>query len=169
MQHEPNFTDHMTDHLGNRQRPSGVPEHLLDRVDAATLDGAHAIDAVASTGRKSGATVNRSVASPDVFSRFGERYGDPLTELKECIHLAVTPIQPRYIYGAALTRAFCRECLTEYLLDEDDDIRNHDVSTTCDVCGAETRIEDIRLGNLSNGLVTYVGVKICSDCVAIGP
>jgi hypothetical protein len=169
MQHEPNFTDHLTDHLANRQRPSGIPEDLLDEVDAAALEGARSVDSVAHAGRQAGAHVEGSVVPSLVFNRLGERHGYPLTELQECIHLAVSPIQPRYIYAAALTRAFCRECLTEYLLDEDDDIRSHDVSTTCDACGADTKAEDLRIGNLSKGMVTYAVVQICPDCMTTGP
>ncbi len=165
---DPNFTDHMTDHLANRQRPRGVSEHLLDQVGTAALNGARTVDAAASAGRELGAHVNRSATSPGVINRLGERYGDPLTELQECIHLAVSPIQPRYIYGAAPTRVFCRECLTEFLLDEDD-IRNRDVSTNCDACGEDTKAEDLRIGNLSNGMVTYAVVQICPDCMTTEP
>jgi hypothetical protein len=165
---DPNFTDHMTDHLGNRQRPSGIPEHLLDQVEAAVLSGARAVDAVASAGRNSGALVRRSVASPDVFDRFGERYGDPLTELQECVHLAVASIQPRYVYGAAPDRVLCGTCLPVLPDAEGESNRTCVTSIDCDACGSETNAEDIRFGNLSNGMVTYLAVKICSDCMAIG-
>jgi hypothetical protein len=169
MQHEPDFTDHMTDYLGNRQRPSGIPEDLLDQVDAAALDGARSVDSAARAGRQAGALVEGSLVLSLVFNRLGERHGYPLTELQECIHLAATPIQPRHVYGAAPDKVFCGDCLAAFFADHGEAIQNYDASTDCDACGTESKAEDLHLGNLSNGLVTYVGVGICSDCIAIGP
>ena len=95
---QPNFTNHMTEHLAHRKRPQGIPEHQLDQVNAAALNGARKVDAIADAGRQAGAIVDRSAASPSLYNRIGHRHGDPLTELRECAHLTAAPIQPRYVY-----------------------------------------------------------------------
>ncbi len=163
MQHD-SFTDLMQDHVANRQRPDDAPEHLLDQVDAAALHGARSVDSVARAGRQVGALVEGSVVPPLAFNRFGERYGDPITELPKCAHLTATPIQPHYVHGAALDRAFCEDCLSAFFLDNHDAFGDYDSSTDCDACGSESKVENLHVGNLSNGMVTYI-VTVCTDCL----
>ena len=177
MQHEPNFTDHMTDHLARRQRPSAIPEDLLDEVDAAALKGASSVDAIADAGRQARAIVDRSAASRALFNRIGDRHGNPLTELWECAHLTAAPIQPRYVYCASPKKVFCEDCLTAFFcegclttfLADGKAIEDYNASTDCYACGTETEVEDLYIENLSNRMVTYLAIKICSNCMAIGP
>ena len=152
----------MTSHISNRQRPVGLPGHEVDQIDAAALEGARSVDSAASEGQQSGALIRRSITSSDVFNRLAERF----TQSLACVHLESRPVQPRYIYGAARKRVFCRDCLTTFLLDVGEAIRAYDASTECDACGSETDEKEIHVGNISNGLVTYI-VRVCSDC--LGP
>ncbi len=107
MQHE-TFTDYMIDHIANHQQPEGIPEYLLDEVDAAALDGARSVDAAALAGRESGALVRRSVGSPDTFKRISRRF----TQSLACRHLVERSLQPRYMHGALPERVFCLQFLT---------------------------------------------------------
>ena len=152
----------IADHISDRQDPPGVPVSQTNQIDAAALDGARSIDAAAIEGQQSGALIRRSITSSDVFDRLAQRF----TQSLACVHLTARPVQPRYIYGAARKRVFCRECLTTFLLYVGEAIRAYDASTECDACGSETDEKEIHVGNISNGLVTYI-VRVCSDC--LGP
>ena len=163
---QPNFVNHMTENLAHRERPQGIPEHQLDQADAVALNGARKVDAIADAGRQAGAIDDRSAASPDLFDRIGDRHGNPLTELQECTRLTAAPIQPRYVYCASPQKVFCEDCLTAFFADDGEAIRDYDASTECDACGAETEVEDLHIVNLSNGIVTYFAIKICSNCKA---
>lgn len=162
MQHE-TFADYMADHLSNRQRPPNIPDHIVDQVEAAALDGANTVDAVARRGQESGAIVTRSPGSLGVFNRLAERF----TQSFICMHLVERPIQPRYMHGAVPERVFCIECLMAFLVDEGIEIQHHDASSACDACGSETKSEDLHVGNMSNGLDTYV-VQVCDTCFNTG-
>lgn len=162
MQYE-TFMDYLTDHMADRQRPHGIPEHLLDQVDAAALDGARAIDAAARAGRESGTLLKRSVGSPDTFKRISRRF----TQSLACMHLVERPIQPRYMYGAVPERVFCGKCLAEFFLAERIQIQHAEDRSTCDICECETELEDLHFGNISTGLATYI-VQICGPCLSGG-
>ena len=151
----------MTSHISNRQRPVGLPGHEVDQIDAAALEGARSVDSAASEGQQSGALIRRSITSSDVFNRLAERF----TQSLACVHLESRPVQPRYIYGAARKRVFCRDCLTTFLLDVGEAIRAYDGSTDCDACGCENEPENLHHGNVSNGMVTFI-IKLCSGCVS---
>jgi hypothetical protein len=166
MQQEPNFTNHMMDHIANRQRPRGVPKHLLDQVDAAAFDGARAVDASAAA-RESGDIAKRPATTADLVNRIEERHGDPLTDLQECIHLAVTPIQRRYVFGGTLERVLCEKCFRALSDDASGAIHTFASSYECAACGSEIRTGILGVAMLSNGMVTYAGAKICSDCTPI--
>lgn len=157
---DPNFTDHMTDHLANRQRPSGVPEHLLDQADAAAISGARSVDAAAVAGEASGASVARTVGSPHLFGRLSERF----TQRFACTHLMKRPGQPRYMHGAALDNVFCLECLVAFFRGPSEALRRYDRSTDCDACGTIVDPGNLRGGNVTNGFETYV-VTFCGDCL----
>jgi hypothetical protein len=160
MQYE-TFMDYLTDHMADRQRPHGVPEPLLDQVDAAALEGASTIDAVAKAGRESGALVQRSVGSSDVLMRLTGRFTESVT----CTHLAERPVQPRYMVGAVPERAFCLECVAAFLDDESFKIQHHEDRRSCDICECETELEDLHFGNMSTGVATYI-VQLCGPCLS---
>ena len=150
----------IAEHISDRQDRPGVPVSQTDQIDAAALDGARSVDAAALKGQQSGALIRRSITSSDVFDRLAERF----TQSLACVHLESRPVQPRYIYGAARKRVFCRECLTTFLLDVGEAIRAYDASTECDACGCENEPENLHHGNVSNGMVTFI-IKLCSGCV----
>ena len=159
------LTEHIEQHIASRQKPGGVPNHEVDQINAAALDGAELFDEYATVGRQNGAVEGGPVDSRSLFDRLAERYGDPLTELHACTHLASTPSQPGFIHGAAPQRVFCKTCFATFLLTERDVMKRYAALTDCDACGVV--VKDFHPGNISNGIVTYI-IHVCADCIPPG-
>lgn len=155
------LTEAVSGHVEELLDSSPSPDPEIDQVAAAVLKGAAVVDTVAVEGRRLGADTGNLVRGEQLFQLLAERFGDPLTLSKQCTHLAARPIQPRFIYGADLSRAFCKPCFSQHLGPDNKTLDAYTASDCCDACGIAA--EEYRVGNLSNGIVTYA-IRTCDAC-----